>query len=81
METTCGTVTPAARPAVHAGEAAAAVVDAPADHFERQRRAAVDVQAEHRRVEVGPDGVDVVQHQVLQRRALLQQPREPAVAQ
>ena len=50
-------------PAVDPGQAAAAVVDPPGDDLEGERRAGVADQAEDAGVDVGAEGVDVVDHQ------------------
>ena len=56
--------------AVHAGQAAAAIVDPPRDDLEAQAGLAADVPAQQARIEIGPQRVDVVQEQILQLRPL-----------
>src|SRR5688500_10344571 len=66
---------------VHAGEAAAAVVDAAGDYLEAQAGVGFDVEAEERRVEIGAKGIDVVEEQVTEVGAFLEEAEEDAVAE
>ena len=63
------------------GEPAATVLDPSADDFKRQAGVLPDVQTQQPGVYVGPERVDVVQHQVLQLRAFRQESPECAVAE
>ena len=67
--------------AVDAGEAAAAVLEAAGDDFEGEGRAAFEVLAEQGGIDIGSEGVDVMQQQGFQLRALAEEFCQGAVAQ
>ena len=70
-----------ADPAIHPSQAAAAILKAPGDHLEVQCPSRGQVHPQQPRVEVGAEGVDVVQHQVFQLRPVGEQFSQHTVAQ
>ena len=68
-------------PAIDARQAAAAVFQAAGDDLEGEARAAPDMPAQQGGINIGSQRVDVVEQQILQLRALRQQPRQDAIPQ
>ena len=68
-------------PAVDAGEAAAAIVDAPGDDLEGETGLVLDMDAEEGGVEVGAEGIDVMEEEIAELWPLLEELGEGAVAE
>ena len=66
---------------VHAGQSAPAILDSPRNHLVCQARGAGDVPAQQGGIEVGSDGVDVVEEQPAEIRPLGQERPQHAIAQ
>ena len=66
---------------IHAGQSAPAILDPPRNHLIRQARCAGDVPAQQGGIEVGSDGVDVVEKQPAEIWPLGQERPQHAIAQ